>query len=54
MIGGKPMWDSKNAAWAIVGACGEEAGLSWSGRWRGSLREAAHFADPSWVKPAVK
>jgi len=51
MIGGKPMWDSKHPLWAIVGRCGEEAGLVWSGRWRGKLRETAHFQNPSWKKP---
>ena len=51
MIAGKPMWDSNDPSWRIVGACGEEAGLSWSGRWAGSLKETAHFEDPSWKKP---
>ena len=51
MIGGKPIWDSKNTAWAIVGACGEESGLSWSGRWAGKLKETAHFQNPNWRKP---
>ena len=50
MIGGKPMWDSKHPAWAVVGRCGEEAGAVWSGRWTGKLRETAHFQDPSWRK----
>lgn len=51
MIGGKPIWDSKHPAWAIVGSAGEEAGLTWSGRWTGKLRETAHFQNPSWSKP---
>jgi peptidoglycan L-alanyl-D-glutamate endopeptidase CwlK len=50
MIAGKPMWDSKHPSWAIVGRCGEEAGLVWSGRWTGKLRETAHFQDPNWRK----
>lgn len=50
MINGKPMWESSNPAWAIVGRCGEEAGLIWSGRWTGKLKEVAHFQDPSWRK----
>jgi peptidoglycan L-alanyl-D-glutamate endopeptidase CwlK len=49
-IHGKPIWDAKHPAWAIVGKCGEEAGLVWSGRWTGKLRESAHFQDPSWRK----
>jgi peptidoglycan L-alanyl-D-glutamate endopeptidase CwlK len=51
MIGGKPIWDTKHPAWNILGACGEEAGLVWSGRWTGKLKEMAHFQDPSWSKP---
>lgn len=50
MINGKPMWDAKHTSWAIVGKCGEEAGLVWSGRWTGKLREVAHFQDPNWRK----
>ena len=50
MIGGKPMWDSKHPSWRIVGECGEEAGLVWSGRWTGKLKETAHFQDPNWYK----
>lgn len=49
-IAGKPMWDSNHPAWRIVGACGEEAGLIWSGRWTGKLRETCHFQDPFWKK----
>lgn len=51
MIGGKPMWDSNHPSWRIVGACGEEAGLLWAGRWAGKLKEQAHFQDPHWRKP---
>jgi len=51
MIGGKPMWDDKHPSWRIVGSCGEEAGLTWSGRWSGKLREQAHFQAPEWRKP---
>lgn len=51
MINGKPMWDTNHPSWAIVGRCGEEAGLIWSGRWTGKLKETAHFQDPKWRKP---
>lgn len=44
---GKPVWSSSSkedaSVWAIVGKCGEEAGLVWSGRWSGKLKELAHF-----------
>jgi hypothetical protein len=50
MIAGKPMWDTSNPMWNIVGRCGEEAGLVWSGRWQGKLKEMAHFQDPKWKK----
>jgi len=51
MIAGKPMWDADHPAWRIVGACGEEAGLVWAGRWTGKLKEQCHFEDPFWRKP---
>lgn len=51
LLYGKPIWDTKDPAWLIVGACGEEAGLVWSGRWTGKLKEQAHFGDPAWRKP---
>lgn len=51
LVGGKPMWDSNHPSWRIVGECGEEAGLTWSGRWAGKLRETAHFQDANWRKP---
>ncbi len=50
MILGKPMWDANHPSWRIVGACGEEAGLVWAGRWTGKLKESAHFQDPNWRK----
>lgn len=50
LIGGKPQWSNQSPLWPIVGACGEEAGLVWSGRWSGKLKEQAHFGDPSWRK----
>lgn len=47
---GKPIWTAwRNSAlepepvWQQVGELGEAAGLEWSGRWRGSLREWVHF-----------
>lgn len=49
MVGGKPMWNSKEL-YNIVGECGEAAGLSWSGRWKGSLKEVAHFQHKEWRK----
>ena len=44
--GGKPVWGTAGAdgeLWRRVGALGEAAGLEWSGRWAGKLRETAHF-----------
>lgn len=51
LVYGKPMWDAKHPVWAVVGSCGEEVGLVWSGRWTGKLKEQAHFQDPNWRKP---
>lgn len=49
--GGKPVWGNSSkedaALWARIGKCGEEAGLVWSGRWTGKLKEMAHFQSPS-------
>ena len=43
---GKPVWNTTGAdgdLWARVGAIGEACGLDWAGRWKGRLREMAHF-----------
>lgn len=39
---GKPLWSDKNAI-AVMGACGESAGLEWAGRWSGRIKESVHF-----------
>lgn len=44
MLHGKPIWDTSHPYWAIVGSCGEEVGLVWSGRWTGKMKEMAHFS----------
>lgn len=47
--GGRLVWDDHPegiAKWSRVGKLGELAGLQWSGRWTGTLRELAHFQDP--------
>jgi peptidoglycan L-alanyl-D-glutamate endopeptidase CwlK len=51
LIGGKPMWDANHPSWRIVGECAEEAGLVWSGRWTGKLKEVAHMQNANWRKP---
>lgn len=50
VVGGKAQWHAKSPLWAVIGAMGEEAGLVWSGRWTGKLKETCHFQDPSWRK----
>lgn len=42
MTAGKCDWNNSEA-FAKVGAMGEAVGLTWAGRWRGSLREVGHF-----------
>jgi peptidoglycan L-alanyl-D-glutamate endopeptidase CwlK len=42
LINGKAAWDDK-ATYAKMGLIGEAVGLEWAGRWKGSLRETAHF-----------
>lgn len=53
---GKPAWNSATTddkrLWTRMGEAGERAGLSWSGRWTGALKEMAHFQNPNWRKPA--
>lgn len=51
LVGGKPQWSGSSPLWAIVGQCGEDAGLVWSGRWTGKLKEQAHWQCPTWRKP---
>lgn len=45
---GKPMWDASAAEWSIVVSCGEAVGLEASARWKGKLREQAHFQLKGW------
>lgn len=42
VIAGKAAWND-SALYLKIGKLGEELGLTWSGRWNGSLRETAHF-----------
>lgn len=43
---GKPVWGTSGQdgdLWRKVGELGESVGLEWAGRWKGKLREMAHF-----------
>lgn len=42
MVNGKPQWSDK-AAYAVMGRVAEGLGIKWAGRWRGKLKETAHF-----------
>ena len=42
LVNGKPAWNDPKL-YRQVGLLGEKAGLVWSGRWTGPLRETAHF-----------
>lgn len=42
VLGGKALWSDAGRL-QLMGQCGEAAGLQWAGRWRGKLREMAHF-----------
>ena len=44
LLNGKAQWNDKTA-YLRMGEIGESVGLSWAGRWRGALREMAHFQD---------
>lgn len=39
---GKPVWDSSDPVWQLVGAYGKKFGLEWAGNWV-SFKEYAHF-----------
>lgn len=44
---GKPVWGTSTpddkALWEKIGVIGEACGLIWSGRWKGKMKEMAHF-----------
>lgn len=42
MRNGKPVWDTRDAAWAKVGQIGMGLGLEWGGNWK-SFRDLPHF-----------
>lgn len=42
LVAGKAAWKDASLL-GQMGVCGESVGLSWAGRWPGSLRESVHF-----------
>lgn len=52
IINGKADWNSTR--WPEIGEIGEKCGLSWAGRWKGSLRETAHFQMPGVTIASLK
>ncbi len=42
MRNGKPVWDSKDPVWQVVGRLGKAAGLEWAGDWK-RFKEFPHF-----------
>ena len=42
MRNGKPVWDSKDPVWQVVGRLGTAAGLEWAGDWK-RFKEFPHF-----------
>lgn len=51
---GKYIGDGSDPDYQKAGQIAEKIGLSWSGRWKGKLREVAHMQNPSWEKPKRK
>ena len=45
---GKPIWDTSDSVWNHIGNLGEQCGLEWAGRWKGKIREMAHFQQPGY------
>ena len=39
---GKPVWESTDPVWQVIGKIGESCGLEWAGRWL-NFREFPHF-----------
>jgi peptidoglycan L-alanyl-D-glutamate endopeptidase CwlK len=39
---GKPVWDSKDPVWQIIGQIGKQCGLEWAGDWK-RFKEFPHF-----------
>jgi len=39
---GKPVWDSKDPVWQIIGQIGKKCGLEWAGDWK-RFKEFPHF-----------
>ena len=44
---GKPVWDTTDPIWAIVGILGQAAGLEWGGAWT-TFKDLPHFQRPNW------
>ena len=42
LIAGKPIWDSKNPLWKMLGEIGKKCGLEWAGDWT-TFKEYPHF-----------
>lgn len=43
---GKPVWDSADPAWQVIGAHGKAVGLKWYGDPDAAFRELPHFQNP--------
>ena len=48
MENGKPVWQAGDPIWAIVGACGINAGLEWGANFQGTFKDVPHFQRPNW------
>lgn len=40
---GKAIWSATDPSWQIAGACAEECGLEWGGRWAKGKRDMPHI-----------
>ena len=48
---GKYIGDGRDMDYLRAGQIGEALGLAWAGRWKGKIKEVAHFQNPAWRKP---
>jgi len=45
---GKYIGNGEDKDYKAAGLIGERLGLSWAGRWKGTLLETGHFQNPNW------
>lgn len=47
---GKYIGNGSDTDYLRAGQIGESIGLAWAGRWKGKIKEVAHFQNPNWSR----